>query len=188
MIKRWRWTLAAGLLFSNISSSHGAEPLMTVATDGKQTPVAADALTPETPKTVEPEKRKSVRAKGEITFDDLAFDIQKDGEFKDAMLTDDIKSLHKQTVRIRGFILPNSVFQQSGIKQFVLVRDNKECCFGPGAAIYDCVIVEMEPGKTADFSTRIVTVTGKFEIDTEKYRYPDGPHYAIFKLTATEVR
>jgi hypothetical protein len=123
-----------------------------------------------------------------ITFDDLKFDIEKGGEFKSEMLTKDIKELDKKVLKLRGFILPTSVFQQTGIKQFVLVRDNQECCFGPGAAIYDCVIVEMQPGKTTSFATRVVTVKGKFEIDTKSYKYPDGGHYAIFKMTAEEVK
>ncbi|MCE2801518.1 MAG: DUF3299 domain-containing protein [Planctomycetaceae bacterium] len=132
--------------------------------------------------------RDAARKRGEITFDDLKFDIEKDGQFKKEMITKEIEELNKKTVKLRGFILPTSVFQQSGIKQFVLVRDNQECCFGPGAALYDCVIIEMDAGKTATFSTRVVTVKGKLEIDSESFRYPDGGHYAIYKMTAEEVK
>lgn len=132
--------------------------------------------------------RDAARKRGEITFDDLKFDIEKDGQFKKEMITKEIEELNKKTVKLRGFILPTSVFQQSGIKQFVLVRDNQECCFGPGAALYDCVIVEMDTGKTATFSTRVVSVKGKLEIDPESFRYPDGGHYAIYKMTAEEVK
>lgn len=132
--------------------------------------------------------REAARKRGEITFDDLKFNIEKGGEFKKEMITPEIRELDKKVVKLRGFILPTSVFQQSGIKQFVLVRDNQECCFGPGAALYDCVIVEMLPSKTATFSTRVVSVKGKIEIDAESFQYPDGGHYAIYKMTAEEVR
>ena len=132
--------------------------------------------------------RDAARKKGEITFDDLKFDIEKDGEFKQEMITKELKELDKKIVKLRGFILPTSVFQQSGIKQFVLVRDNQECCFGPGAALYDCVIIEMVPGKTTNFATRVVTVKGKLEIDTNSYQYPDGGYYAIYRMTAEEVK
>jgi hypothetical protein len=132
--------------------------------------------------------REAARKRGEITFDDLKFEIEKGGEFKDEMITPEIKELDKKVVRLRGFILPTSVFQNTGIKQFVLVRDNQECCFGPGAALYDCVIIEMAAGKTATFSTRVVSVKGKLEIDSESFQYPDGGHYAIYKMTADEVR
>ncbi len=132
--------------------------------------------------------REAARARGEVTFDDLKFDIEKDGEFKEGMITDDIHEMEGKVIRLRGFILPSFLFQQKGFNRFVLVRDNQECCFGPGAALYDCVMVEMEPGKTADFTTRVVTVKGVFSTDTKSYRYPDGPPYAVFKIIASEVK
>ena len=132
--------------------------------------------------------REAARKNGEITFDDLKFDIEKGADFKPEMLTKEIKELDKKIVKLRGFILPTSVFQQAGIKQFVLVRDNQECCFGPGAAIYDCVIIEMAPGKTTNFATRVVTVKGKFETDTTSFHDPVGGYYAIYKMTAEEVK
>lgn len=130
--------------------------------------------------------RSTARSKGDITFDDLKFDIEKGGEFDQSMLTKEIKALHKQTVRLRGYMLPNSVYKSSGIEQFVLVRDNMECCFGPGAAIYDCVLVNMEKGKTTDFTTKPIAVRGKFEI--EEFKFPDGTLAAIYKMTASEAK
>lgn len=132
--------------------------------------------------------RTAAKSKGDITFDDIKFDIEKDGLFERKMLTEEIENLHKKTVRLRGYILPASVFQQTGIKKFVLVRDNQECCFGPGAALYDCVMIEMAEGKSANFTTRPVAVRGTFMIDSESYQYPDGGHYAIYKMIATEVK
>jgi hypothetical protein len=63
-----------------------------------------------------------------------------------------------------------------------------ECCFGPGAAIYDCIVVEMEEGKTTDFTTRPVTIDGFFELNLEDYKDPDGKHYAIYYLKARRVK
>jgi len=132
--------------------------------------------------------RELARLRGEITFDDLKFDIEKDGLFERTMLTDEIQKLHEKKVKIRGFMLPSSVFQTKGIKQFVLVRDNNECCFGPGAAIYDSIMVEMAADKTTDFNERVMTVSGVLTIDTESYQYPDGGHYAIYKIVANEAK
>ena len=41
-----------------------------------------------------------------------------------------------------------------------------ECCFGPGAAIYDSIMVDMDEssGKTVKFTTRPVTVEGEFVV------------------------
>jgi len=136
----------------------------------------------------------SARAKGDINFDDLSFKIEKDAKFNPALLTDDIKKLDGVKVKLRGYILPSTLFKETNIDQFVLVRDNQECCFGPGAALFDCVIVEMVPGNTTDFVTRPVTVEGKFKIDTEKYKYPNGvgprgaSHFAIFKIDGVKVK
>jgi len=149
-----------------------------------------EKVEPKTEKQLADERkaREAARKRGEITFDDLKFDIEIGAEFKPEMITKELKELDTKTFKLRGFILPTSVFQQSGIKQFVLVRDNQECCFGPGAAIYDCVIVNMIPGKTTNFATRVITVKGKLEIDTESYQYPDGGYYAIYRMTAEEVK
>ncbi len=130
--------------------------------------------------------RSTARAKGDLTFDDIKFDIEKGAAFERSMLPKEIEELNKKTIRIRGWILPASVFKQSGIDEFVLVRDNQECCFGPGAALFDCIMIKMEKGKTATYTTRPVAVKGKFEI--EELKFPDGTHYAIYKMTATEVK
>lgn len=153
-------------------------------------PVAPQKAEPKTDKQLADERkaREAARKRGEITFDDLKFEIEKDGEFKPEMITKSLKELDKKTFTIRGFILPTSVFQQSGIKQFVLVRDNQECCFGPGALLYDCVIIEMAAGKSTSFATRVVTVKGKLEIDPESFRDPVGGYYAVYKMLAEEVK
>lgn len=133
------------------------------------------------------ESRESRIAKGEITFDDLKFDIEKDEPFEREKLTDLIERLNGKRVKLRGYILPSTLFKETDIEQFVLVRDNQECCFGPGAALFDCVIVEMAPGRTTDFVTRPVTVEGNFKI--QEYKYPDGSgHFAVFRIDGMSVR
>ncbi len=117
------------------------------------------------------------------TFDDLRFDIKVGEPFRPEMLPEKIVQMKQQRIRIRGFILPTP--QSRGITTFVLVRDNQECCFGPGAALYDCILVEMRPGKTATYSIRPVTVEGTFDI--QEVRGPDGMHLAIYHLTAESV-
>ena len=120
----------------------------------------------------------------EISFDDIVFDMAEDTTFSQDLLPERVTSLVGQHVRIRGYILPS--FQQTGLTQFVLVRDNMECCFGPGAALYDCVVVKMLPGRTAEFSIRPVAVTGTFGI--KELKGPDGNHLAVYSLTGESVR
>lgn len=120
----------------------------------------------------------------DISFDDLKFDINKGDPFQRSLLTDKIEALNGKPVRIRGYILPS--FQQTGLTQFVLVRDNLSCCFGPGAAIYDCVIVEMKPGHSTDYSLYPVAVDGTFTI--HEMLDPEGKAVAIYHLDGEQVR
>jgi hypothetical protein len=120
----------------------------------------------------------------DISFDDIKFDMEKGSPFTRDLLPRRVTDLERGRIRIRGYILPS--FQQTGLSQFVLVRDNMECCFGPGAALYDCVVVRMQPGKTANFSIRPVAVAGTFRL--EELRGPDGKHLAIYALDGEDVR
>ena len=120
----------------------------------------------------------------EITFDDLKLPLEKGQPFTPAVLPEGVKALQQQRIRIRGYMLPS--FQQKGLTQFVLVRDNQECCFGPGAALHDCVVVRLVAGRTADFSIRPVAVSGLFRV--EELRGPGGGHLAIYALDGEDVR
>jgi hypothetical protein len=137
---------------------------------------------------------KAALAKGDINFDDLQFEIEKDAPFDAKMLTNDVKQLGGKKVKLRGYILPATLFKETNIEEFVLVRDNQECCFGPGAALFDCVMIKMKPGKTTNFVTRPVTVEGDFKIDTKSYKYPGGKgpkgqsHLAIFQIDGISVK
>ena len=195
-------TLSAKMVcLMGIGAAGVALPAHADAPVEKSRPALPDASNRQPPATQTPVKgvieRKSSqasKAKGEINFDDLKFEIEKDAPFKDEMLTDDVKKLDGRKVKLRGYILPSTLFKETNIDQFVLVRDNQECCFGPGAALFDCVIIEMVPGKTTDFVTRPVTVEGRFKIDTKKYKYPGGvgprgaSHFAIFKIASESVK
>lgn len=128
------------------------------------------------------------RAKN-VTFDNIKFpmDDPKSRMFKREMLTESIENLSGTRIRIRGFILPGALEEFSN---FVLVRDNQECCFGPGAAIYDSIMVDLKQdsasgASTVKFTTRPITVEGVFEV--KELIGPDKKHWSIYRLTATKV-
>jgi len=146
-------------------------------------PPAAGAGPPATEAGTPPPARRTAGFR-EITFDDIKLEMEKGAPFTRELLPERVTALAGTPVRIRGYILPS--FQQTGLTQFVLVRDNQECCFGPGAALHDCVVVRMRPGKTAAFSIRPVAVAGTFAID--ELRGPDGSHLAIYALDGDEVK
>ncbi len=122
----------------------------------------------------------------DVSFDSLKFEIEPTEEYNDAMMTDKIKALDGKRIVIHGYILPGSVYRDTGIKEFVLIRDNQQCCFGPGAKLYHNMQVEMQEGTSANFSTFPVTVQGEFHI--RPWHAPDGKCYSVYHLTAESVR
>ncbi|MBI3839655.1 MAG: DUF3299 domain-containing protein [Planctomycetia bacterium] len=119
-----------------------------------------------------------------VTFDEVKLELKKGDPYDSSLLTAAVKKLDGKTIRIRGYILPS--FQQTGIKNFVLVRDNMECCFGPGALLHDCILVEMVPPASTIFTVRPVSVEGTFSI--REWKDPDGKHLAIYHLDGKEVK
>jgi hypothetical protein len=151
---------------------------------GVQSPAQQPPAPAPQPPAPAPQPAPSDTAISDISFDDVKLDLAKGAPFTPEALTPRVRELERRRVRIRGYILPS--FQQTGLTQFVLVRDNLECCFGPGAALHDCVVVRMAPGKTADFSIRPVAVTGVFRV--EELRGPAGGHLAIYAMEGLEVK
>ncbi len=123
----------------------------------------------------------------DVTFDDVKFEMEQSAPFQRSLITDAIEQMNGRMIRIRGYILPTPI--QNGITEFVLVRDNLECCFGPGAALYDCILVRMEPGKSTSFSIRPVTVEGQFRV--EEFPPPagrEGNPIAIYQMKGRSVK
>jgi hypothetical protein len=181
----------AGCEQSSYSSSHRitVEPLgtpLTADSDAADIDEPAAAEVPASSAPAEPAPPAAAQPVKDITFDDIKFDIEKDGKFERSMLTPKIEELAGRTIRIRGYILPASMFQQTGARNFVLVRDNMECCFGPGAALYDCIVVEMTPPATANFSVRPVAVEGTFGI--RELVDLEGVVRAVYRLDARSVQ
>jgi len=114
----------------------------------------------------------------DLTFDDVKFPIETNEEFTRDVLTEEIKALDGKRIKIRGYIRPS--FKQTGIQKFILVRDNQECCFGPGAMLYDCMIVTLNKAAATEFTTRPITVEGEFYL--KEFEGPDGKLWAIFRL------
>jgi hypothetical protein len=159
----------------------------TVPPGSSKAPPGAPVSRVASPAAAAPQRPSGLPSTGskDVTFDDIKLELKKEDAYTPAALTDKVKQLDGESIRIRGFILPS--FQQEGIKQFVLVRDNMECCFGPGALLHDCILVEMIAPATATFTVRPVSVEGKFSIREVKDPY-NGRHLAIYHLDGKQVR
>ncbi len=159
-------------------------------------PVSAKPETePELPAKEEPAKSDTAKndtAKNEkaknITFDTIKFDMEKTDPYDRELIGPKIEALTGKKIRIRGFVHPSSSFTQT-MRNFILVRDNQECCFGPGAALFDCIIVKMKPGTTAQYTTSPITVEGVFRIEelADPFDEEANPQ-AIYQMEAEAAR
>jgi hypothetical protein len=159
-----------------------ARPSSSISSTGTSSTVAAksppaDAARPSATQSLRPQALR------EITFDTVKLNMKKEDPFTRSLITPAIEKLDGVRVRIRGYILPP--FQQTGLTRFVLVRDNMACCFGPGAAIYDSMVVDLKPGMTIDYTVAPVAVVGTFNI--REVEGVAGRPISIYHLTAEKV-
>ncbi len=80
-------------------------------------------------------------------------------------IPDTARSMDGRNVLLKGYMYPGK--QQTGITQFLLVRDQGDCCFGGNPKITDRVLVQLkDPAhpKGIDFSSRLTKIAGRFAI------------------------
>jgi len=143
---------------------------------------ASNSIVDQSAEPGQPSSQNEHKPTRDITFDTIKLDMQKDEPFKRSMIAPAIERLDKSKIRVRGYILPSV---EQTLTRFVLVRDNMQCCFGPGAALFDCILVEMDPGRSAEFTSQPVAVEGIFSIN----EYLNGGKcVAIYHLQAEKVQ
>lgn len=59
-----------------------------------------------------------------------------------------LNQLNGARVRIRGYMRPG--FEAEDLTEFLFVRDNGECCYGPMPKIYDMIAVQLADGESTD--------------------------------------
>ena len=117
-----------------------------------------------------------------ISFDDLNCGMQADIVFRPWMITERVKELDGQQVRIVGYMNPD--VKQHGITEFILLR-NTECKFGPSGQADHLIRVKLDPGVTTNFSSKPVQVVGKLIVNP--FNGPDGKTWCIFDMTGKSV-
>lgn len=171
------WHFAAGLA-ALLAVCAGCETNVSSQEDSARVQAERGASTTATAEAAAAKQAEPARV-ADKTFDDIKFDIEKGESFERSMLNDQVKQLFGDRLRIRGYIFPT--FRSKGIKQFVLVRDNQECCFGPGAALYDCIRVTLKEGTSIEYTRSPVAVEGQFKLE-EHFLDPERTVGAVFHL------
>lgn len=96
-------------------------------------------------------------------------------------VTPEVAALDGKPVFIKGYMYPTR--QQFGLNEFVLVKDNGDCCFGGQPKITDMVVVQLQEGMTVNHrDQQLVSVAGVFRA---RQQIQSGQLVAIYSLEGT---
>jgi hypothetical protein len=87
----------------------------------------------------------------------------------DHVVPPDVAALEGKKVFIKGYFRPDSSRYTSNVREFLLVRDNNQCCFGDLSTVqfFDQIAVATADGLTVDYSTRLFRMGGRLHIKPE---------------------
>lgn len=70
-------------------------------------------------------------------------------------------------VFIKGYIRPDSIKFKQNLNNFLLVRDNQQCCFGDLSKVqfFDQIKVNLGPGLTTDYNSGLFRLGGVLRIE-----------------------
>jgi hypothetical protein len=96
----------------------------------------------------------------------------------------EIAALDGKRIFIKGYIRPDSIPVSRGIKEFLLVRDNNQCCFGDLSKInyFDQMYVNMVGSQTVDYSQGVFRMGGILKIEPQNLGR--GTSASVFSLKA----
>lgn len=102
----------------------------------------------------------------------------------DKLIPVDIQELDGQKIFIKGYIRPDSLSVRKNAKEFLLVRDNNQCCFGDLSKInyFDQMQVAMQGSLSVDYSLGIFRMGGTLRMNPNNLAY--GPDAPVFMLEA----
>jgi hypothetical protein len=120
------------------------------------------------------------------------YDISQPGlktEFGEVIVPKRVQKLKDKTIFLKGYMYPQR--QISNIKQFLLLKDTGECCFGGKPKPTDMILVKIGGDQGVNhFELMRVSVGGKFNIKPDKTEDGLEPIYQIdadyFSLSKTQ--
>lgn len=94
------------------------------------------------------------------------------------------QALNGKKVFIKGFVYPGN--ESSGIRRFVLCRDNGDCCFGGQPPISDMIQVTLQDHVRLTFRTHQFKVYGTFRVEPSNALHDLGG--VLYHLDDAEFR
>lgn len=112
--------------------------------------------------------------------------LQPDPSTPNQIVPASAQKLDGKQVFIKGYVYQPSGGQNTGLKQFVLVRDKGQCCFGGDPKLTDMILVKLKGKLTAEFNMRVIKLAGKFRVSPAGGMHDLGP--VIYQLDADYIR
>ena len=116
-----------------------------------------------------------------ISYDDL----QPDPDRPSQVIPPSALALHEKQVFIKGYVYPGRDLE--GIKQFLLVRDQGDCCFGGNPKLTDRIQVTLADPERLTFHPRLHKVAGVFRV-VHLNRAVTGPGGVYYELDEAHLR
>ncbi|MFV0446443.1 MAG: hypothetical protein ACK5Q5_22955 [Planctomycetaceae bacterium] len=95
------------------------------------------------------------------------------------VIPEEVKALVGKDIYLKGFMYPTG--RRYDITDFLLCKDNAQCCFGGQPALQDMIAVRLNDNKTTIHSDSLVGVAGKLQLNQE---YRGGNLEPIYILDA----
>ncbi|MDB4680212.1 MAG: DUF3299 domain-containing protein [Planctomycetaceae bacterium] len=73
----------------------------------------------------------------------------------------DVEKLDGQQIFLKGFMYPTRL--KEGITEFILAKDNGECCFGGEPKVTDMILIKLDKPLKVDFTDKRVSIAGEFQ-------------------------
>lgn len=106
-------------------------------------------------------------------------------ERKKNQIPAEVMALTGSKAMVEGWMVPMQVDDNGGVKSFVLVKTQPQCCFGDTQKMNEWIDVTMPAGKTADFNVdRPVKAYGTLEVGE---KIEDGFVLSIYRMKAEKV-
>jgi hypothetical protein len=98
------------------------------------------------------------------------------------LIPPEVRALEGKPIYLKGFIYPTG--RPYALTQFILCKDNAQCCFGGQPALQDMIGVLMTKNQTTDYNPALMGVAGKLKINPH---YGGGNLEPIYLLEADYV-
>jgi hypothetical protein len=97
-------------------------------------------------------------------------------------------ALEGKRIFIKGYIHP-SLGTGKGLKRFVMVRDNGDCCFGAATPkLTDMIYVQFKDPLRMDYTTRVVKIAGTFHVEQAAVKDAEELGAVLYHLEAEHAQ